>query len=276
MIVYDNGLGIPGRTGCRQDGSLGMIGMSERARSVGGHASLQNAAGPRHAGVPVGALGALVSRRAATVTLRIMLVDDHPIVRRGVRDILVDAFPGATVEEVGSGADAVSLAGSHNWDVAILDLTLPDGSGLDVLKRLRQLQPRVPVLILSMHAPEHFARRAILAGASGYLTKDTADTELVTAVTQLLQGGRYFGADVMQGVVLSMHPDSPDRPHERLSDREYQVLRMIGRGKTVSEIASELTLSVKTVSTYRTRVLEKMGMRTNAELTRYAVQHGLE
>jgi two-component system, NarL family, invasion response regulator UvrY len=217
-----------------------------------------------------------VSRRAAIVTLRIMLVDDHPIVRRGVRDILVDAFPGATVEEVGSGADAVSLAGAHNWDVAILDLTLPDGSGLDVLKRLRQLQPRVPVLILSMHAPEHFARRAILAGASGYLTKDTADTELVTAVTQLLQGGRYFGPEVMQGVVLSMHPDSPDRPHERLSDREYQVLRMIGHGKTVSEIASELTLSVKTVSTYRTRVLEKMGMRTNAELTRYAVQHGLE
>jgi len=205
-----------------------------------------------------------------------MLVDDHPIVRRGVRDILVDAFPGATVEEVGSGADAVSLGRSHTWDIAILDLTLPDGSGLDVLKRLRELQPRVPVLVLSMHAPEHFARRAILAGASGYLTKDTADTELVTAVTQLLQGGKYFGPEVMQGVVLSMHPDSPDRPHERLSDREYQVLRMIGGGKTVSEIASELTLSVKTVSTYRTRVLEKMGMRTNAELTRYALQHGLE
>jgi two-component system, NarL family, invasion response regulator UvrY len=205
-----------------------------------------------------------------------MLVDDHPIVRRGVRDILVDAFPWATVEEVGSGADAVSLGRSHSWDIAILDLTLPDGSGLDVLKQLRELQPRVPVLVLSMHAPEHFARRAILAGASGYLTKDTADTELVTAVTQLLQGGKYFGPEVMQGVVLSMHPDSADRPHERLSDREYQVLRMIGGGKTVSEIASELTLSVKTVSTYRTRVLEKMGMRTNAELTRYAVQHGLE
>lgn len=217
-----------------------------------------------------------MSRRTATSTLRIMLVDDHPIVRRGVRDILVDAFPGATVEEVGSGADAVSLGRSHTWDIAILDLTLPDGSGLDVLKRLRELQPRVPVLVLSMHAPEHFARRAILAGASGYLTKDTADTELVTAVTQLLQGGKYFGPEVMQGVVLSMHPDSPDRPHERLSDREYQVLRMIGGGKTVSEIASELTLSVKTVSTYRTRVLEKMGMRTNAELTRYALQHGLE
>lgn len=217
-----------------------------------------------------------MTRRAATATLRIMLVDDHPIVRRGVRDILVDAFPGATVEEVGSGMDAVSLARANEWDVAILDLTLPDGSGLDVLKRLREVRPAVPVLILSMHAPEQFARRAIMAGASGYLTKDTADAELVIAVTRLLQGDKYFPPEVMQGVVLSMHPDSGDRPHERLSDREYQVLRMIGQGKTVSEIASELTLSVKTVSTYRTRVLEKMSMRTNAELTRYAVEHGLE
>ena len=215
-----------------------------------------------------------VATRSAA--LRVMLVDDHPIVRRGLRDLLADAFAGAIIAEVGSGRDAVAALDSNSWSVMVLDLSLPDGSGLDVLKRLRQLQPRVPVLILSMHAPEHFARRAILAGASGYLTKDTADTELVTAVTQLLQGGKYFSADVMQGVVLSMHPDSPDRPHERLSDREYQVLRMIGGGKTVSEIASELTLSVKTVSTYRTRVLEKMGMRTNAELTRYAVQHGLE
>jgi len=214
-------------------------------------------------------------RRAATATLRMMLVDDHPIVRRGVRDILVDAFPGATVEEVGSGADAVSLARANDWDVAILDLTLPDGSGLDVLKRVREVRPAVPVLILSMHAPEQFARRAITAGASGYLTKDTADAELVIAVTRLLEGGKYFPPEVMQGIVLSMHPDSPD-PHERLSDREYQVLRMIGQGKTVSEIASVLTLSVKTVSTYRTRILEKMGMRTNAELTRYAVEHGLE
>ena len=217
-----------------------------------------------------------MTRRTAAQALRIMLVDDHPVVRRGVRDILVDAFPGATVEEVGSGVDAVSLARSRDWDVAIIDLTLPDGSGLDVLKRVREVRPAVPVLILSMHAPEQFARRAITAGAAGYLTKDTADAELVIAVTRLLQGNKYFPPEVMQSIVLSMHPDNPDRPHERLSDREYQVLRMIGQGKTVSEIASELTLSVKTVSTYRARVLEKMGMRTNAELTRYAVQQGLE
>jgi DNA-binding NarL/FixJ family response regulator len=157
----------------------------------------------------------------------------------------------------------------------VLDLSLPDGSGLDVLKRVRELRPRLPVLILSMHTADQFARRAIAAGASGYLTKDTADTELVTAVSRLSRGGKYFGPEVLERVALGLHPDREDRPHEQLSDREYQVLRMIGGGKTVSEIATELTLSVKTVSTYRARILEKMKMRTNAELTHYAVRHGL-
>jgi DNA-binding NarL/FixJ family response regulator len=157
----------------------------------------------------------------------------------------------------------------------VLDLSLPDGSGLDVLKRVRERRPRLPVLILSMHAADQFARRAIAAGASGYLTKDAADSELVTAVSRLSRGGKYFGPEVLERVALGLHPDREDRPHERLSDREYQVLRMIGSGKTVSEIATELTLSVKTVSTYRARVLEKMKMRTNAELTHYAVRHGL-
>ena len=207
--------------------------------------------------------------------LRIMLVDDHPIVRRGVRDILAHAFPHAAIQEVGSGGETIALARSHSWDVVILDLTLPDGSGLDVLKRIRDAQPRLPVLILSMHMPDQFARRAVAAGASGYLTKDTADEELVAAVTRLLRGGKYFGPQVLEQVVMGMHPDHDDRPHERLSDREYQVLRMIGSGKTVSEIAGDLALSVKTVSTYRARVLEKMDMRTNAELTHYVVRRGL-
>jgi DNA-binding NarL/FixJ family response regulator len=207
--------------------------------------------------------------------LRIMLVDDHPIVRRGVRDILAQAFPQAAIHEVGSGGEAIALSRSQSWDIVILDLTLPDASGLDVLKRIREAQTRLPVLILSMHTPEQFARRAVAAGASGYLTKDTADEELVAAVTRLLRGGKYFGPDVLEQVVMGMHPDRDERPHERLSDREYQVLRMIGSGKTVSEIAADLTLSVKTVSTYRARVLEKMDMRTNAELTHYVVRHGL-
>jgi DNA-binding NarL/FixJ family response regulator len=219
-------------------------------------------------------------REAETFTrsagLRIMLVDDHPIVRRGLRDILIDAFAGATIHEVGSGREAIASLQLHSWSVMVLDLSLPDCSGLDVLKRVRELRPRLPILILSMHSADQFARRAIAAGASGYLTKDAADAELVTAVSKLTRGGKYFGAEVLERVALALHPDREDRPHERLSDREYQVLRMIGSGKTVSEIATELSLSVKTVSTYRARVLEKMKMRTNAELTYYAVRHGLE
>ena len=207
--------------------------------------------------------------------MRIMLVDDHPIVRRGVSDILARAFPQATIQEVGTGTDAMGLARSQSWDIVILDLTLPDGSGVDVLKRIREMQARLPVLILSMHTADQFARRAIAAGASGYLTKDTADEELVTAVTRLMRGGKYFGPQVLEHVVAGLYQDRDERPHERLSDREYQVLRMIGSGKTVSEIAAELALSVKTISTYRARVLEKMDMRTNAELTHYVVRHGL-
>jgi len=183
-------------------------------------------------------------------TLRILLVDDHPIVRRGIRDVLAEAFAGAVIHAVGSGREAMMLVRGHDWHVMILDLSLPDGSGLEVLKRVRHWQPRLPVLILSMHSAEQFARRAIAAGASGYLTKDAADGELVTAVTRLLRGGKYFGPHVLERVALGLHPDREERPHERLSDREYQVLRMIGRGKTVSEIAAELSLSVKTVSTY--------------------------
>jgi len=214
-----------------------------------------------------------VATRSAA--LRVMLVDDHPIVRRGLRELLADAFAGAIIHEVGSGREAIAALHSHSWSVMVLDLSLPDGSGLDVLKRVRELRPRLPVLILSVHAADQFARRAIAAGASGYLTKDTADSELVTAVAKLARGGKYFGAEVLEHVALGLHPDRDDRPHERLSDREYQVLRMIGSGKTVSEIATELSLSVKTVSTYRARILEKMRMRTNAELTHYAVRHGL-
>ena len=206
--------------------------------------------------------------------LRIMLVDDHPIVRRGLRDILVEAFDQAVIHEVGSAHEAMALARAQSWSVVILDLSLPDASGLDVLKKIRDARPRLPVLILSMHAVDQFARRAIAAGASGYLTKEAADAELVTAVMRLLRGGKYFGADVLEGMTVR-HPGGDERPHERMSDREYQVLRMFGSGKTVSEIALSLSLSVKTVSTYRARVLEKMGMRTNAELTHYAVRNGL-
>jgi DNA-binding NarL/FixJ family response regulator len=203
-----------------------------------------------------------------------MLVDDHPIVRRGVRDILVDAFPASSIEEVGSGSEAMSRLRGQRWDLIILDLTLPDGSGLDVLKRVREAEKRMPVLILSMHAAEQFARRAIAAGAAGDLTKDTADTERVTAVTRIIRGNTYFGPEILEQVAMGMHPDR-DRPDRRLSEREYEVFCLIARGKTVTLIATQLGLSVKTISTYRRRVLEKMNMSSNAELYRYAVDHAL-
>lgn len=210
----------------------------------------------------------------SAAALRMMLVDDHPIVRRGVRDILVEAFPTSSIEEVGSGGEAMSRIRAHRWDLIILDLTLPDGSGLDVLEQVRGLQNQLPVLILSMHGADQFARRAIAAGASGYLTKETADTELVTAVTKIIRGATHFGPDILDEVALLIHPDR-ERPDKRLSEREYEVFCMIARGKTVSLIANELGLSIKTVSTYRKRVLEKMNMTSNVELCRYAVRHSL-
>lgn len=206
-------------------------------------------------------------------TLRLLMVDDHPVVRLGLRHLLAEAFAGAVIQEAGSAAEALALVATATWDVVILDLTLRDGSGLDVLKQIRGAHPRLPVLILSIHAPGQFARRALAAGASGYLTKDAVDSDLVTAVTRLLDGGRHFGPEVLEHVAHGLRPDSP--PHDRLSDREYQVLRMIGAGRTVSEVAAELKLSVKTISTYRARLLEKMEMRTSAELMHYAVRHGL-
>jgi two-component system invasion response regulator UvrY len=198
--------------------------------------------------------------------LRLMLVDDHPIVRRGVRDILADAFPSSTIEEVGSGGEALAKMRSQRWDLVILDLTLPDGSGLDVLARARDVQAHPPVLILSMHAAEQFARRAIGSGAAGYLTK-------VTAVTKIIRGATHFAPDALEELAL----DDPARadPHQRLSDREQEVFLMIARGKTVSAIAAELGLSIKTVSTYRHRVLIKMNMASNAELYRYAIHYSL-
>jgi two-component system invasion response regulator UvrY len=214
----------------------------------------------------------MASRSGAA--LRVMLVDDHPIVRRGVRNILVEAFPTSAVEEVGTGSEAISKIRNHRWDLVILDLSLPDGSGLDVLKRVREMHTRLPVLVLSMHASEQFARRAIAAGAAGYLTKDSADAELITAVTRIARGNKYFVHEILEEVALGLHPDRL-RPDKQLSEREYEVFSMIARGKTVSAIAIELGLSVKTVSTYRRRVLEKMNMSSNAELYRYAVHHAL-
>jgi two-component system invasion response regulator UvrY len=206
---------------------------------------------------------------------RILLVDDHPVVRQGIKQVLTGAFDPAEVGEASSAEEGLTEINSNEWDVMVLDLSLPGMSGLDLLKDLRRVRPALPVLVLSMHSPDQFARRAMNAGAAGYLTKDSNPTELVKAVGEVIAGRRYLNAAVVEEMVTTAEPDRGVRPHETLSDREYQVLRMIASGITVSQVAARLSLSVKTVSTYRARVLEKMGMKTTAELMHYGIQHGL-
>jgi DNA-binding NarL/FixJ family response regulator len=206
---------------------------------------------------------------------RILLVDDHPLVRQGIRQVLTAAFHSAVVGEASNAEEGMAEIRSSDWDVMVLDLTLPGTSGLDLLKDLRRERPTLPVLILSMHPPDQFARRAMNAGASGYLTKDSPPTELVKAVGEVIAGRRYLNPAVIEELVTNSQPERSQRPHETLSDREYQVLRMIASGLTVSQAAVRLSLSVKTVSTYRSRVLEKMGMKTTAEMMHYGIQHHL-
>jgi DNA-binding NarL/FixJ family response regulator len=206
--------------------------------------------------------------------IRILLVDDHPVVRYGIRQILVDGLKSVSVGEASDGAHALATIRTEDWDIVILDVTLPGASGLDVLKDIRRDYPNLPVLVLSMHPAAQFARRALAAGASGYLTKDSAPTELVNAIEELRGGRRYLGVRRSDSM-LPPGRTAADLPHDALSDREYQVLRMLGSGKTVSEIASALNLSVKTVSTYRIRLLAKLQMHSNAELMRYAIENRL-
>jgi two-component system, NarL family, invasion response regulator UvrY len=204
--------------------------------------------------------------------IRILLVDDHPVVRHGIRQILIDGLKAVTVGEANDVATASARLRSDVWDVVVLDLTLPGASGLDLLKEIRRERPALPVLVLSMHPAAQFARRVLSAGASGYLTKDSAATDLVDAIEQIRRGRMYLGS---QSPDATRAPAEGAAPHDKLSDREYQVLRMLGSGLTVSEIATACGLSVKTVSTYRARLLEKLEMHSNAEVMRYAIENGL-
>jgi DNA-binding NarL/FixJ family response regulator len=204
--------------------------------------------------------------------IRILLVDDHPVVRHGIRQILIDGLKSVIVGEAGDVPTAWSRIQTDVWDVIVLDLSLPGASGLDLLKEIRRERPALPVLVLSMHPAAQFARRVLAAGASGYLTKDSAATALVDAIEQIRRG-RVYVSGQLPG--WAQPPVVAGAPHDKLSDREYQVLRMLGSGFTVSEIAAACGLSVKTVSTYRARLLEKFGMHSNAELMRYAIENGL-
>ena len=204
---------------------------------------------------------------------RVLLVDDHAVVRRGLRQIIAEESETWTTGEAPNAATALNLLRGQYWDAVVLDVTMPDKNGLELLSDIKREFPNLPCLMLSMHPEDQFALRALKLGASGYLTKESAPEELMNALRRVVGGGRY----VSQALAVRLaFPDNSERPHpELLSEREYQVLKLIASGKTISEIARVLSLSVKTISTYRARVLTKMKMRNNAELTYYAVQNGL-
>ena len=207
--------------------------------------------------------------------IKILIVDDHEVVRDGVKQIF-EKHPGAAAfGEAGTAQEALTLAREEEWDVAVLDLSLGGRNGLEVLKELRQIRPRLPVLILSMHSEEQYARRAFRAGAAGYVTKGSSRVELAQAVDKVMKGGKYITPALAEKLVFSPDRDSQLSRHETLSDREFEVMCLISSGKTVGEIAELLSLSNKTISTYRARILEKMEMKTNAELTYYAIHNQL-
>lgn len=206
--------------------------------------------------------------------IKIIIADDHAIVRKGLRQI-VSEQPDMTVIEARNGQEVLNKLKKTAVDIVILDISMPGRNGIDVLKEIKGRYPKLPVLMLSTYPEDQYAVRALKAGASGYLTKDTATDELVLAIRKTVAGGKYISSYVADKLVSELTGDADKLPHELLSDREYEVLCMIGSGKTVSQIAQELFLSVKTISTYRTRILEKTGLKNNAELTLYVVQHGL-
>jgi DNA-binding NarL/FixJ family response regulator len=206
---------------------------------------------------------------------RVLIVDDHEVVRDGVRRLLEEQTAPMVFGEAGTPEEAVRSALANDWDAVVLDLSFGGKSGLEVLKELKQIRPRLPVLVLTMHSEEQYARRAFKAGAAGFITKDSPRAELCKAIHKVMEGGKYLSPALAERLVVDLERGDERPPAETLSDREFQVMRLIASGKTLSEIAGLLSLSDKTISTYRTRLMEKMRMRTNAELTHYAIQNKL-
>jgi DNA-binding NarL/FixJ family response regulator len=207
--------------------------------------------------------------------VKILIADDHTVVRMGIKQILADAFKRATFGEAANGQETLETVWREHWDAVVLDVTMPGRSGLEVLKEIKRSHPKLPVLILSMHPEDQFALRLIKAGAAGYMTKESAPAELVGAMKKALAGGRYVSPALAEKMAEMIGTDVQTLPHERLSDREFLILRLIASGKPVGTIARELGLSVKTVSTYRARLLLKMRLWNNAELVHYAFLHKL-
>ncbi len=207
--------------------------------------------------------------------IKIIIADDHPIVRAGMKQIISEASDLTVADEASDGHKLLNKIRAEEFDVVILDITMPHMDGLDVLKQLKIEKPKLPVIVLSIHPEDQYALRVLKAGASGYVTKASAPDELINAIRKVFRGGKYISPSIAEKLAFKLDADFEEMPHEMLSDREYQVLCMLASGKTVTEIADELVLSVKTVSTYRARILEKMDMKNNAELIHYAVQNKL-
>ena len=207
--------------------------------------------------------------------INILIADDHAIVREGLKQIVSSEPDMKVTGEAHNAQGVLDLVRDRNWDVVVLDINMPGRNGLEVLKELKRERPALPVLVLSVHPEEQYGIRVLKAGAAGYMNKESAPEELVTAIRKVIRGGKYLTPTLAERLAFQVADGSEQHPHEKLSDRELQVLCLIASGKTVSEIAGDLSLSVKTISTYRARILEKMSMKSSAELTRYALQNHL-
>jgi len=207
--------------------------------------------------------------------IKVAIADDHPIVRAGLKQILSEDHDIDVAGEAGDGNTLLEQVRRHDFDVVLLDLTMPGPDGLDVLKQLKIEHPKLPVIILTVHPESQYALRILRAGASGYITKESAPDELIGAIRKVHRGGKYISVSLAEKIAFALDAGTEENPHETLSDREYQVLCLLAAGNTVTEIAKELSLSVKTISTYRARILEKMMMKTNAELIHYAIHNNL-
>jgi DNA-binding NarL/FixJ family response regulator len=207
--------------------------------------------------------------------IRVLIADDHAVVRQGLRQILEETSDIVIGGEASHGGEVLEKVRARAGDVLVLDLSMPGRSGLDILKEVKQERPTLPVIVLSMHSEEQYAARVLKAGASGYLPKESAPEAFAKAIRKVYAGGRYLTSTQTEKLMGVVDRTAPVEPHEKLSDREHEVFCLIASGKTVSQIAAQMTLSVKTISTYRTRILDKMGMKTNAELTHYAIKNQL-
>lgn len=208
--------------------------------------------------------------------MKVLLADDHTIVREGIKLLLSEAYPFAEIVDVSDSIDLMKKVYKEKWDVIICDISMPPGdSGLDSIKQIKEYSPKTPVIILSMHAPDQYAVRSIKAGAMGYLTKGAATLELVKAVNQVMSGKKYLSPDVADVLADAFENSNKNQSVENLSDREFEIFKLLASGKSVSDISKQLVLSPNTVSTFRARVFEKMGFQNNLELIRYAVDNKL-